>query len=192
MTPNSHSHEDSFTSLYFSSYARLVRFSTLYLGSKDEAEDVVQELFLHLWEQREFLQEISHPDSYLFSAVKRRCLNVLRSNLSQLNHRRESLSSLSDNEIEFNLYCLQLVDQTELSIEEIEDTVRHALEILPERCREIFVMSKIKGMKYKEIALELNLSESTVENQISIALKKLRSEFSRSIPMLILLSNSFV
>jgi RNA polymerase sigma-70 factor (ECF subfamily) len=71
-----------FSKLYVSYYARLVRFASLYVGAMGDAENIVQDFFLYLWERKEILPELQQPDAYLFSAVKHRCLNFLRSQLS--------------------------------------------------------------------------------------------------------------
>ena len=68
-----------FSKLYVSYYARLVRFASLYVGAMGDAENIVQDFFLYLWERKEILPELQQPDAYLFSAVKHRCLNFLRS-----------------------------------------------------------------------------------------------------------------
>ena len=73
------------------------------------------------------------------------------------------------------------------SEEDIETLLRNAIDKLPERCRLIFIKSRIEGKKYKEIAEELNLSVNTVEGQISIALKKLREELKDYLPLLLFL-----
>ncbi len=82
---------------------------------------------------------------------------------------------------------MQLLDDSQMSIDEVEKQIYHAIDNLPERCREIFVMSKLKGMKYREIAESLGISQNTVEGQMAIALKKLREELRNCIPLLLLL-----
>ena len=159
-----------FSKLYVSYYARLVRFASLYVGAMGDAENIVQDFFLYLWERKEILPELQQPDAYLFSAVKHRCLNFLRSQLSIVDRR------------------LQLLDDSQMSIDEVEKQICRAIDSLPERCREIFVMSKLKGMKYREIAESLGISQNTVEGQMAIALKKLREELRHCLPLLLLLS----
>ena len=68
---------------------------------------------------------------------------------------------------------------------DIESVIQEAIDSLPERCREIFVMHKLKGMKYAEIATVLNLSVKTVDNQMGIALKKLRVKLKDYVPLFI-------
>lgn len=159
-----------FSKLYVSYYARLVRFASLYVGAMGDAENIVQDFFLYLWERKEILPELQQPDAYLFSAVKHRCLNFLRSQLSIVD-RRQPLSDIMEQEFKLKLYSLQLLDDSQMSIDEVEKQICRAIDSLPERCREIFVMSKLKGMKYREIAESLGISQNTVEGQMAIALK---------------------
>ena len=146
-----------------------------------------QDFFLYLWERKEILPELQQPDAYLFSAVKHRCLNFLRSQLSIVD-RRQPLSDIMEQEFKLKLYSLQLLDDSQMSIDEVEKQICRAIDNLPERCREIFVMSKLKGMKYREIAGALGISQNTVEGQMAIALKKLREELRHCLPLLLLLS----
>ena len=174
-----------FSKLYVSYYARLVRFASLYVGAMGDAENIVQDFFLYLWERKEILPELQQPDAYLFSAVKHRCLNFLRSQLSIVD-RRQPLSDIMEQEFKLKLYSLQLLDDSQMSIDEVEKQICRAIDSLPERCREIFVMSKLKGMKYREIAESLGISQNTVEGQMAIALKKLREELRHCLPLLLL------
>ena len=98
-----------FSKLYVSYYARLVRFASLYVGAMGDAENIVQDFFLYLWERKEILPELQQPDAYLFSAVKHRCLNFLRSQLSIVD-RRQPLSDIMEQEFKLKLYSLQLLD----------------------------------------------------------------------------------
>ena len=174
-----------FSKLYVAYYARLVRFASLYVGSEGDAENIVQDFFLYLWERKEILQELQQPDAYLFSAIKHRCLNFLRSQLSLID-RRQPLSDILEQEFQLKLYSIQLLDDSQMSIDEVEKHIHRAINSLPERCREIFIMSKLKGMKYREVAESLGISQNTVEGQMAIALKKLREELRHCVPLLLL------
>lgn len=158
--------------LYKTYFSRLVRFANIYVCSSEDAENIVQDLFLHLWENKDKLSAIRKPDSFLFSSVKNRCIDFLRSQIAS--GERHSLSTVEQQEYLLKLYSIQMLDETQLNLEEIETLLLQAIEALPERCREIFTMSKLQGMKYKEIAETLHLSVNTIENQMSYALKKLR------------------
>ena len=123
-----------FSKLYVSYYARLVRFASLYVGAMGDAENIVQDFFLYLWERKEILPELQQPDAYLFSAVKHRCLNFLRSQLSIVD-RRQPLSDIMEQEFKLKLYSLQLLDDSQMSIDEVEKQICRAIDSLPERSR---------------------------------------------------------
>ncbi|EEC96930.1 sigma-70, region 4, partial [Parabacteroides johnsonii DSM 18315] len=90
-------------------------------------------------------------------------------------------------ELTFKLLALEQLNYTFTSEEDIEKVIANAIDKLPERCREIFLKSRIEGMKYREIADELDISMNTVENQMSIALRKLRIELKDYLPLLLFL-----
>lgn len=92
--------------------------------------------------------------------------------------------------LKVKLASLELFDQSLLSEQDIEKIVSEVINSLPEKCREIFIKSKIEGKKQKDIASEMNISLKTVENQMNIAYKKLKSELKDYLPLLLfLLSN---
>lgn len=99
----------------------------------------------------------------------------------------ENVKHEYNEELNVKLFALESFDHNFSSEEDIETLLRNAIDKLPERCRLIFIKSRIEGKKYKEIAEELNLSVNTVEGQISIALKKLREELKDYLPLLLFL-----
>ena len=86
---------------------------------------------------------------------------------------------------------LEAFDVDGLSEDNIKDIIEKALNALPERCREIFILSKLEGRKQKEIAEELNVSVKTIETQMTIAYKKLREELKKHLPLLLFLLSSW-
>ena len=88
------------------------------------------------------------------------------------------------------LASLELFDQSLLSEQDVEKIISDAIDSLPEKCREIFIKSKIEGKKQKDIAAELNLSLKTVENQMNIAYKKIKSELKDYLPLLLFFLNN--
>lgn len=94
-------------------------------------------------------------------------------------------SPVERQELEFKLYSLQKFDENSFSFFEMERILQQAIESLPERCREIFRLSRMEGLQNKEIAARLGISVNTVEGQMSIALRKLRVALKDYLPFLI-------
>lgn len=93
-------------------------------------------------------------------------------------------------EYQLSLSTLEEFDSRTFNEDNLEHLIQDAINSLPERCREIFIMSKIKGLKYSEIAEELNISTSTVDNQMGIALKKLCVKLKDYMPIFIFLTGA--
>lgn len=143
-------------------YRPLCLYALHYVHDIDNAEDIVQDCFVAMIEKsRE--EAISNARSYLYMAVRNRCLNMLR----------DAREDLSATDVEGNISDEEAV---EASLHEAE--LWTAIDSLPAKCREVFLMSKQRGLKYREIADELGISEKTVEHQVSKALKVLRGKVS--------------
>ena len=160
----------------------MTRFSQAYVIAEEDAENIVQDIFLYLWEHPEVFKTIDNMDAFLFTLVKNRCLNFLKHNLYI---KKRTLETAEEQEMQMNLYSLQQFDESFLTISEVENLIDEVIGKLPERCREIFILSRMEGLKYKEIAERLNISVNTVENQMSIALRKLKIELKDYLPLLL-------
>ena len=176
--------KEDFEKLYKLYYPKMFAFAKNYVPANEDAENIVVAVFLSLWERTEEI-EISYTlTTYLFTLVKNRCLNFLRHKLIE-----EEYNSQMKEELGFKLYALEAFDYSYQSEEELQEIIRRALDTLPERCREIFIKSRIEGLKYKEISDELGISVNTVENQMVTALKKLRVALKDYLPLLLFLVN---
>jgi len=156
--------ESSFEKLFEQYYRLLSIFAFKYLNDLETSKEIVQDLFVHLYENRRKITITTSLRSYLYQSVRNRCLNHLR--LEQIKKAHlEQIARTSDP-----------TEDLEASIRETELEHRIFLIIreLPERCRDIFTMSRVQGIKNNEIASQLNISIRTVETQISNALKALR------------------
>lgn len=161
--------------LVFQQYYRpLCLYALHYLHDLDEAEDVVQDCFVRLLEaeKRDAKSSVSslsllnpqNQKSFLYASVRNACIDKLR-------RKNPIVQNISPSDLSGVISDEQAVDSSSREAE-----LWTAIELLPERCREIFLMSKRDGMTYREIAEELCLSEKTVEHQISKALKTLRGK----------------
>ncbi len=161
-------------------------FAKVYVISAEEAENIVQDVFTELWGKREILTMDINLIAYLFTATKNKCLNYLRHQVVK----RESATEIQEEyqlAMKASLNSLEVLDVHVFSQQNIEDVLNRAFEKLSDRCRQIFIMSKIEGKKQKDIAAELNISLNTVEGQMGIAYKRLRKELKDYLPLLLFL-----
>ena len=178
-----------FENFYITWYSRVKYFARDYVLSEEEAENIAQDVFLEFYQKRDSLDFHINVIAYLFTSVKNKCIDYLRRKLLE----QEAAAKIQE---EFDLSFRMKFDSLEafnlegLSEDNIKNIIEKALESLPERCREIFVMSKIEGKKQKEIAEELGVSVKNIECQMTIAYKKLREELKNYLPLLLFLLSS--
>lgn len=142
--------------------------------------------FLHLYERRDLMDAYTNLTAYLFTSIKNRCLDYLRKWVLE-QETAQGVQDEFDMELRIKYDSLEIFN-TQFSDEtDIGELLDNALQKLPERCRNIFIMNKLEGKKQKEIAEELNLSINTVESQMGIAYKKLREELKDCLPLFIFL-----
>jgi len=127
------------------------------------AQDVVQDVFTHLWERRNSISVKENEKSYLFSAVKNKAIENLRKKASDAKV-TEVLKQLQGSTVE---------EQADRLVQ--RERINKSIRQLPPKCQEIFLLSKVNGLTYAEVATELNISVKTVENQIGKAYRLVRS-----------------
>lgn len=174
--------KDAFSVMYDTYFPKLLRFSQTYVKEEEEAEQIVQDIFIYLWEHKELIPTLQNVNAYLFALVRNRCVDYLRKEVYQ-EAQKGSLSEVENKELQLKMYSLEMFDDDRLSEADIEELLRQAIGRLPERCREIFIMSRLQNLKYKEIAEKLSISPNTVENQIVIAIRKLKEELKDYFPL---------
>ena len=176
--------ETRFEDIYLSYFSKMKYFAKEYVISEEDAENIVQDVFVELWENKEMLNMHMNLIAYLFTTIKNKCLNHLRHKLVV----QETASKLQEEytiSLRMNLDSLEAFDNNLFSDQDIEKIISRALDTLSEKCRTISIMSKIEGKKQKEIAQELNISINTIETQMGIAYKKLRIELKDYFPILL-------
>ena len=176
----------NFEEIYLRYFPRLLRFAREYVLTEEDAENIIQDVFMILWERRSDLKIHISLTSYLFVLIKNRCIDYLRRE-KQAETGRKKMQDRFDMERQMKLYSLEALDPVFFTDSNIEGIITRAVDSLPPRCREIFILSKINGKKYKEIADELSISVSTVENQMRIALRKLREQLKDYLPLFLFL-----
>lgn len=170
--------QTAFELLFRFYYPGLVVFASQITLDKDEATEIVQDFFVRVWEKRSAIKESDSLKAYFFSSVKNRSLNFLKR--SEIHTKTlEQLRDLTDDSA---LYEPDIFIESEL-----QQKIKEAIEKLPPRCGEIFVMSRFQGLTNDEIATKLDISKRTVETQISNGLKHLRVELKEYAGVLLLL-----
>lgn len=159
----------AFNTLFETYYFQLYFHCRKYISDPEEAKDLLQNVFLRLWEKREAIEIEVSLNAYLFRCVQNECLNHIRSLRPNL--------SLSEVEGEPFL-CSDGLGSPDAETEsrEIERTIDSAIDTLPEQCKRIFIMSRMEGVRNKEIADRLSLSVRTVDTQIYRALKIMKNK----------------
>ena len=145
-------------------YGELCKLSFRYIGRSDIAEDVVQDVFINIWNKRNTLNYIGEIKPCLIRSVINASLNYIKSKYASQNFEDESKLSTLHTGIGYN---------EDLHGHELQKLLEIAIGQLPEKCREIFSMSRLSGLSHKEIAENLDISTKTIEAQITIALKKI-------------------
>lgn len=178
-----------FEEIYVSYFSRMKGFAQEYVLSEEDAENIVQDVFTELWERKELLTYNINLVAFLFTSIKNRCIDHLRHNIVV----REAVNQMQEEyqiTLKVKLASLELFDQSLLSEQDIEKIISDVINSLPDKCREIFIKSKIEGKKQKDIASEMNISLKTVENQMNIAYRKLKSELKDYLPLLLFFLNN--
>jgi len=152
------------------------------LGDEEAAKDVVQEVFVNLWEKRSAYNIEINPKGYLFTAVRNRIINFW----AKENIRSAYWDTFRDNrEIEQRMNAST---DHKIREEQLKAYINQQIEDFSPRMREVFQLSRVEDLSYKEIAEELNITEGNVAKQISNALKVLRTKIGAMLLMLIILS----
>jgi RNA polymerase sigma-70 factor (family 1) len=162
------SDEKAFKKLFDIYAGRLYQFAFSFIKNKQIAEEAVADVFFKIWLNRTTLPDIENIKAYLFKATYNTSLNYLDE------ARRKKAKSLDDIEVglDMNLVC----PETELINKELKGKIEQAIETLPPRCKMIYKLAKVEQMKYKEIATLLDISVKTIDNQLTIAIKKIGEE----------------
>lgn len=166
-----------FREIYDLYYEPLCKFLLFYTKDTLVIEDIVQEVFLSLWEQRNSIK-ITYIKTYVFQSAKNKLLNHLRN--------EKNRSVLLEKWFQEQLQN-QLLNKDSFEIEQVLKVVEKAIDNLPKKCQEIFVLSKTQNMTYKQISELKQISVKTVENQMGIALKKIRAFLSEYYPALLVI-----
>ncbi|MDP4201231.1 MAG: RNA polymerase sigma-70 factor [Bacteroidota bacterium] len=150
-------------------HIKIFRFSVSYLKNEDDAYDIVQEVFIKIWEARFSLKSDTNFDAFIFTIAKNAVMSLFRKRLSE----QKYLDYLSESAVS---NALDTEEQTDYVF--LRQKYEQLVETLPVKRKEIFLLSREKGLSNKEIALKQGVSEKTVEDHITKALAYLKKQLS--------------
>jgi len=161
--------ERAFNKIYEIFHARVYNFSLKLLPNAEEAAEILQRVFVALWEQRNQIDPAKPIGAYLFSIAK----YMVYAEFKQLVYRKAALEDLAGKST-----VLRELTKDEVLYNELVHVLKTIIDRLPEKRKEIFTLSRFEGLSYKEIADRLDISENTVDTQIRRALDFVRTEYS--------------
>jgi RNA polymerase sigma-70 factor, ECF subfamily len=164
----------SFESLFKSLFKPLCGFAVRYITDRDDARGIVHEAFVSLWEKFDQLPPNSNYRSYLYTTVRNKALNYIRDKKKHV-----ILENVNERDVAQH--------ENHMETMELEKKISLAMEALPEKCREVFELNRIEGLKYAEIASKMQISIKTVEAQMSKALSILRDHLAEFLTILFFL-----
>ena len=171
-----------FSELYLNNYSRLLRIAKVYIPEPEEAENIVHDVFVNVWEHRDHVFNMDNVEGYIAISLKNRCLDYLKHLLHVAEYANHITEKLRE-DLTMKINSLNCYDAAaSYDSEVITQAVQNAIKGLPPRCRQVFLLSRREYLKNAEIALRMGISENTVEAQMTIAIRKLRSALSRFIP----------
>jgi RNA polymerase sigma-70 factor (ECF subfamily) len=160
-----HGDKHSFDILFQKYYSQLVRFAVGYLHDGPSAEEVVQDVFVRIWENAQRIEIETSVLAYLYSSVRNQALNCIKHEKVKKKYEQEQVTVVDSDEYDF---------EEKVNVKFFRQILTSVVGDLQKKCREIFEMAKFEGLTYDEIAEYLQVSVKTVENQMGIALKKIR------------------
>jgi len=162
----------AFKTFFYFYYKRLFSYSMRMLKSEELSEEVVSDVFIKLWHHRQKLQEIQNIDTYLYKAVRNKCLNKIKQNLAKGN------KHLSLDDTTLDLLVENYTPEKKYFADELQNFVNNVVKNLPIACKNAFLMVKEDGLSYKEAGEILEISPLTVKKQTLKAVKKIREKLS--------------
>ncbi|MCT4588030.1 MAG: RNA polymerase sigma-70 factor [Carboxylicivirga sp.] len=176
--------ESAFETLFVKYFNRLFALANSILKDDKVAQDIVQEVFVKIWEKRDVI-EPGNLDAFLYKLVRNQCISHIR-HLKVVENKQRNFSEIKNIE---ELYRIDFIrDEPYVIIEkELEQEITNVINMLPDRCREVFTLSRISGLKNKEIADQLGMNVKNVEKHITKALNVFRNHFNNRLPISIMI-----
>jgi RNA polymerase sigma-70 factor (ECF subfamily) len=157
----------AFDELYRKYSKRLYKFTYSILKTKEEVENITQDVFLNLWLNREKVEKNSSVKYYIFTIAYNSAISIIRKKIKDLSF-IEYVKTLQD--------VFQEPPDLQIEYKELDEKLNEIINGLPDQQKKVYLLNRVDGLKYSEIADRLNISINTVENHISRALKKIREK----------------
>jgi RNA polymerase sigma-70 factor (ECF subfamily) len=154
-------------------------YACIILKDETEAEEIAQNVFVRLWEKQSSIQIETSLKAYLYRMVYNDCMNQIKHKAVVLKFQKEKMYAMKNETDNAD---------NKVASTQLNEQLSTALRELPEQCRTIFQLSRFEELKYREIAVQLGISEKTVENQMGKALKLLRMKLVDFLPLIIILT----
>lgn len=154
--------------LFKQHYTKLCNAANQITNDKEQAEDIVQDVFIKIWENRANIQIKISSFSYLYRSVINACYNEVK--------RKKVINLKHSNETDLNNLSFSHNIEENMDFSHLQNTIQKSIEKLPPKCKTIFILSRFENYKYKEIAEMLDISIKTVEAQMGIAINRLNTE----------------
>jgi RNA polymerase sigma-70 factor, ECF subfamily len=176
--------KNAFEVLFKKLYPRLKDFASKVVKDEDIAKDIVQDVFIKLWEKKKTVETIN-IEAFIFKSVKNQCLTHIK-HLKIVENVNSNLSNLSEVE---ELYRIDFVrNEPYILIEkELQIQIEGVVDLLPSQCRNVFMLSRVDGMKNREIAEKLGINIKNVERHITRALREFKKHLGDTIPLVIII-----
>ncbi len=173
----------AFESVFKFWYEPLVNFADEYISDLESSRNIVQTIFMKLWEKHQLVDPASNLKSYLYLATRNACLSHIRHLKVESAYFQKTLKNSED--LQLNYEALEELDIDRIDFQKLENIIQETIDSLPERCREVFLLSRVHDMKNREIAEKLDITVKAVEANITRALAKLRENTSQYLPELV-------
>ena len=176
--------QKAFEQLFSIYFARLNDFAKNVVRDDVISQDIVQEVFVKVWESSAEIESIN-LEAFLFRLVRNRCIDYIK-HIKVVNNRMQEVNISSKYE---ELYRIDFIGNEPYVLieQELKAKIERTIQGLPERCREVFIMSRMDGLKNKEIAEKLDINIKNVERHISRAMQSFRQNFSEELPIALIL-----
>jgi RNA polymerase sigma-70 factor (ECF subfamily) len=166
-------------------YPRLINYARYLLRNDQEAEDLVQDVFIQIWEQKHFINQNQNLGAYLFTLIKNKSINILKHKIIEEKYLLQRRKFLSE---ELYHISFELEEDFVSTRESLINELKKIINQMPERCGEAFTMKWLEGKKNREIAEVMNISETMVDKHLAKGLKIARQKLNPNILLLLFLT----